>query len=549
METLRLNFKIISFEDNNWKCSHSNDEIIRMGSINSEQWNSFEPLFEDEVWKSLSVIGYDNYYASNYGRIYQIEYSYTYNKSGKTVKRTQPARIVRNILMNTGYYSVYIYNEHNKKSLGVHRIIGYLFNPVNRPDNINFNRNEKFNIVDHIDTIKTNNIASNLRWSNFVENFRNSTTLEKMSKIKRNTHPNRSSYSFNNYEGTTNDLISDVVANKSTRWFSLIDFKDEVWKEIDGFSNCYASNYGRVKKPFANKENLIYIPHYTLSTHGYFVVYLNKHPYTVHRIIYSTFNDIDENLVIDHIDTIRTNNCIDNLRQVSRAQNNRNIKSVKKNKIHRTPSTMKPVALYSLVTGEKIGDFRSQEQCAKYLNVVSVIGSTPSKIHIVAYLYIAIFKQYEEEFLEKKLLDKYITKRINQYSLDGKFIKTFDTSFYITDDYKKRKSIFKCCNGKNMSAFNYQWRWYNGSTDDIESILDKIKNHNTRHTKNIEVYSYPDMELLGTYLSSTEICNLYGLNKNYVLRCAKGEKPFIKSSDTNKSYVLKYVDRELENEF
>ena len=543
-----FNLKLIPDDDSNWTCSHTYEELEEIGGIDSEQWNSFEPLFEDEVWKSLSLCGFNNYCVSNYGRILQKEYAYSYvSKSGKIATRTQPARIVRNVLMKTGYYIVSIYKEgHIKRNISSHRIVCFMFNPLKRPSSLEQDRNEEYDIVDHLDTNRKNNIATNLIWSNYELNMRNEVSKKKMSDSKKRISQVRFKFELDNFEGTNNDNIEDYIQNESSRWFSLIDFKGEIWKPVPGFKNAYASNYGRVKKMFGNrKDDTLYIPHYTLGNHGYFIVYLDKHPYTVHRIVYMSFhNDIDKNLVIDHIDTVKTNNNINNLRQVTRFENNNNELSTKKNKKHRTPSTMKPVVLYSLVTGERLGEFGSQKQCADYLNVVSVIGSTLKKIHIVAYLYIAIFKDCEEEFMKQNLLEGIMTKRINQYGLDGKFIKTFDTSFYITDDYQKRKSIFKCCNGKSLSAYGYQWRWFEGKTDDIEDITSTIKNHMTIQNKNIAVYSWPDMVLLDVCENTTEVYNKFGILKPNALDCCNGHRKNIGSETSSDRFFTKFVDKE-----
>jgi hypothetical protein len=351
---------LLSSDDNSWICSHSFDEIESFGGIDSEKWKSFEPLFDDEVWKSASICGYDYYYVSNYGRIYQTKYKYSYvGRSGVIVERKQPARIVRNVL-SKNYYICTLYKQNHKKAfVRIHRLVCYVFNTLNRPDNFDFIRTSNYNIVDHIDTNQKNNIATNLIWSNYLLNMNNSNSKKKMSNTKQKSKHTSQKYYFDYYEGNLNDDVSNFIPNESSRWFSLIDFKGEIWKEIPGFRNAYASNYGRIKKEYGNKkDNALCIPHYTLGNHGYFIVYLNNHPYTVHRIVYMSFhNDIDNNKVIDHIDTVRTNNNISNLRQVLQSQNTKNELSIEKNRKSRTPSTMKPVVLYSLVTGERLGEF------------------------------------------------------------------------------------------------------------------------------------------------------------------------------------------------
>ena len=288
--------------------------------------------------------------------------------------------------MNNGYYNVVAYINHIRKNLYVHRLVCYMFNYVNRPTKFEFDKAEEYNIVDHRDSVRTNNVATNLVWSNFKANMNNKNTLKKMSEAKINTKPNRVKYYFNYYEGCSEDNINDYVQNESSRWFSLIDFKDEEWKQIIGIEQIsYVSNFGRIKKCFHNDENKMYIPHFTLNNNGYYVVYLDKHPYLVHRIVFNAFVSLcDENKIVDHIDTNRLNNCYYNLREASHFENSNNSLSIQKNKIHRDVSNKRPVVLYSLETGKRISEFSSQMECAKYLNVKSYsIGSTIEKVYII----------------------------------------------------------------------------------------------------------------------------------------------------------------------
>ena len=139
-----------------------------------------------------------------------------------------------------------------------------------------------------------------------------------MSDNKRNIKVNRPKRYFNYYEGSPEDEITDYIQNESSRYFSLVDFKNEVWKRIPNHQYAFVSSFGRIKKCFNNKEDIIYIPYYTLNNNGYYCVYLNRNPELVHRIVYREFfGEIEPDKVIDHIDTNRLNNSITNLRAVT----------------------------------------------------------------------------------------------------------------------------------------------------------------------------------------------------------------------------------------
>lgn len=115
----------------------------------------------------------------------------------------------------------------------------------------------------------------------------------------------------------------------------------EIWKDIKGYEGLYqVSNYGRVKamekivpssahgKPCLRhlKETIIRLHH---SGGGYVNVNLSieniKKHYYVHRLVYETFiGEIPQGMQIDHINTIRTDNRVCNLRCVTCVENHNN---------------------------------------------------------------------------------------------------------------------------------------------------------------------------------------------------------------------------------
>lgn len=110
--------------------------------------------------------------------------------------------------------------------------------------------------------------------------------------------------------------------------------KQEIWKDIEGYEGKYqVSNCGRVKSlgRYIEKkgQSPAYLRERILSTHmlkGYKMVNLcsnNKEKtFSVHRLIANAFIPNPNNFPhIDHINTIRTDNRVENLRWVNRSMN------------------------------------------------------------------------------------------------------------------------------------------------------------------------------------------------------------------------------------
>ncbi len=116
----------------------------------------------------------------------------------------------------------------------------------------------------------------------------------------------------------------------------------EKWKSIDGFANYEISSCGRVRN--ATTERIL---KHTDNGQGYLRVSLCKDSKVYMRLFHVIFaNAFIENPhnkpFVDHIDGNPQNNCIDNLRFATRAENNRNARKT----TSKTSSVYKGVYLH-----------------------------------------------------------------------------------------------------------------------------------------------------------------------------------------------------------
>jgi hypothetical protein len=109
---------------------------------------------------------------------------------------------------------------------------------------------------------------------------------------------------------------------------------EEIWKDIPGFEGYQASNLGRIKSFKWTKERILKS---FIEKKGYCKVCLSQNgkmkTLSVHRLVLTAFIGYPEsNKVCDHINRIRTDNRIENLRWVSIHENNLNVTPYGKSK-------------------------------------------------------------------------------------------------------------------------------------------------------------------------------------------------------------------------
>ena len=117
----------------------------------------------EEAWKPIK--DYEGLYEiSNLGRVKSLNY-----------RNTGKEKVLKNIECSNGYLMVNLTKNGKQKSFYVHRLVAETFipNPEDKP------------CIDHINTIRTDNRVSNLRWVTQKENCNNELSKKKYSENHR----------------------------------------------------------------------------------------------------------------------------------------------------------------------------------------------------------------------------------------------------------------------------------------------------------------------------------------------------------------------------
>ncbi|WP_293666520.1 NUMOD4 domain-containing protein [uncultured Parabacteroides sp.] len=247
---------------------------------------------------------------------------------------------------------------------------------------------------------------------------------------------------------------------------------EEIWRDIKGYEGRYqVSNKGNVRsmhyfgKSITTKDNGVKLLKLITNSSGYHVVSLKGKQYFVHRLVAEAFIPNGDNKpCIDHINTITTDNRVENLRWVTHKENLLNPISHKRRlgairikcsgKFGVESSKHRKVFQYSL-NGEFIKEWGCMSDACRELNIDSgCMTRVCQKVEPQAKGYVWRYEKCKVEPVSLRV------KKIIQYDKDGKFIREWNR---ITDAAKHYNTstgrICACLSGVTKTCRGFIWRY------------------------------------------------------------------------------------------
>ena len=283
--------------------------------------------------------------------IHPIYNNYGCSKDGYVINRK---RLIprKGDLHLTGYFRTTVYNQNGKKTFQAHRFVYEAVNQQIIPEDYQ---------IHHINCDKQDNCIDNLELVTRQQNM---------------------IYKGNEYKGKTNQLPQNVLIKCETFYYHPI------------YTNFGVNKYGQIynkKTKRCSIGNLLPSGYRQISLSQ---IGLPKKHFYVHRFVFECIEgDIPNGMQINHIDSNRQNNCINNLELVTSSENVKHAHEAKKCKTKIEITTEKPIKSIKMdiELEESDDEFTENEKQLidkKYNAIMKKIntGNFPFKKHLQEHL-------------------------------------------------------------------------------------------------------------------------------------------------------------------
>lgn len=237
---------------------------------------------------------------------------------------------------------------------------------------------------------------------------------------------------------------------------------EEKWKEVPGYEGLYEiSDIGRVR---SIRDRVKFLKN-TKTSNSYEIIGLfrdgKQKRFMVHRLVWEAFNgEIPDGLQIDHINTVRDDNRLINLRMVTPKENSNNPITLARLRETNQRKFQDPKWLEAVREGVKR---RSQD--AKWLDAnreaVKRRSDNPKWLEAVREKNRCLCQDPQWREAVREANRKVLNKPVLQLDKEtDEIIRRWDCAM---DAYRdigiNNRNISACCRGKLKSAGGYRWRF------------------------------------------------------------------------------------------
>lgn len=181
-------------------------------------------------------------------------------------------------------------------------------------------------------------------------------------------------------------------------------------------------------------------------------------------------------------------------------------------------------------SGKYIKTFPTLRESAEYLGCKehSIYEHISSKTHLKNGMYVRdesthcnVLQLDKSEMLQYRDHSSKCIK-VNQYDLNGKYLRTYPSiKAAVQDTGILRENLSQSLNGRNDRAGEYQWRYYDGSTDDIDVYVRKKPKSHISVYKEVYKLDPTSGAVIKKYHTISDAANSIGVHHNSISYACK----------------------------